>query len=121
MFSSLSVDSNGQVYIAGQDGGVYKRECSSWSESMETDAKRIAVTPNGKIFIVTNYYEVNFLSRTDTEWKSYAMTASDVSAGAIAPDLCPVGKYGTVVGASTDAAGCSDCPGGYYCASDVKT
>lgn len=39
-------------------------------------------------------------------------------AGAIAPDPCPVGKYGTVVGASTEAAGCSDCPGGYYC--DVK-
>lgn len=80
--SDIDVDSNGQVYIAGQDGGVYKRERTSWSESMGTDAKRIAVTPNGEIFIVTNDDEVKSLSRTDTEWKSYTMEASDVGAGA---------------------------------------
>jgi hypothetical protein len=78
----IAVGLNKDVYITGEDGKVYKREGKNWSKPMGKDAKRIAVTPKGEVFTVSNSGVVKSLGAKDSAWKSYSMRAVDVGAGA---------------------------------------
>jgi hypothetical protein len=83
--SDITVDLKKNVYIAGEDGKVYKNESGRWSKPMNKsgqNAKRIAVTPKGEVFTVSNSGVVRSLGPKDSAWKSYSMRALDVGAGA---------------------------------------
>jgi len=82
--SDIAVDGSKNVYISGTDGKVYKSTNNkTWSKQVGIkDSKRIAVTPKGTVFTVTNNGTVKSLAKKDSAWKSYAMKAIDVGAGA---------------------------------------
>jgi hypothetical protein len=75
--ADIAVDAKKNVFTAGLDGKARRN-----LKVIGAEASRIAVTPAGEVFTVSSSGVVRSLGPKDTKWKSYAMRAIDVGAGA---------------------------------------